>query len=275
MARAMHFVLVHGTCHGAWCWYKIVALLKSAGHRVTAVDLGASGVNPKRFNEVVSVSDYASPLMEFMTSLHNEDEKVILVGHSYGGMSISLAMESFPDKVLVAVYLTAFMPSCVNPPAALGQEVQNLLSGLRSFSGKQFFKRTATESLLDSKFFYDDGAEQPPTSALFGPQHLGTNIYQNCPLEDLELAKTLIRPSGLFLKELGNTSLLTEEKFGSVDRVYIICEEDKLIKKDLQEWFIENSPTKDVKLLAGADHMAMLSKPKELYLCLQEIAEQY
>ncbi|EXB63678.1 hypothetical protein L484_027021 [Morus notabilis] len=36
---AKHFVLVHGSCHGGWSWYKLVPLLKSAGHAVTALDL--------------------------------------------------------------------------------------------------------------------------------------------------------------------------------------------------------------------------------------------
>ena len=38
-----HFVLVHGLCHGAWSWYKVTTALESAGHRVTALDLAASG----------------------------------------------------------------------------------------------------------------------------------------------------------------------------------------------------------------------------------------
>ncbi|OVA10518.1 hypothetical protein BVC80_8985g55 [Macleaya cordata] len=42
-----HLVLVHGACHGAWCWYKLATLLRTAGHRVTALDLGASGDRPK------------------------------------------------------------------------------------------------------------------------------------------------------------------------------------------------------------------------------------
>ncbi|KAM3377106.1 hypothetical protein P3S68_009519 [Capsicum galapagoense] len=26
-----HFVLVHAACHGAWSWYKIIALMRSSG----------------------------------------------------------------------------------------------------------------------------------------------------------------------------------------------------------------------------------------------------
>lgn len=118
-----HFILVHGFCHGAWCWYKLVALLKLAGHHVTALDLTASGINPKQLNEVYSISDYVHPLMEFLASNIPEDEKVILVGHSYAGLCISLAMESFPQKILVAVFVTAYMPHYNSPPGTLIEQV--------------------------------------------------------------------------------------------------------------------------------------------------------
>ncbi|CAI0553899.1 unnamed protein product [Linum tenue] len=73
--RHHHFVLVHGACHGAWCWYKVVPLLKQAGYEVTALDLGASGIHPKQVTELGSVSDYLGPLMELMASLTGEEEK--------------------------------------------------------------------------------------------------------------------------------------------------------------------------------------------------------
>ncbi|KAJ8533657.1 hypothetical protein K7X08_006981 [Anisodus acutangulus] len=43
-----HFVLVHGSCHGAQSWYKLMALIRSSGHNVTAIDLAASGINPQQ-----------------------------------------------------------------------------------------------------------------------------------------------------------------------------------------------------------------------------------
>ncbi|PPR85761.1 hypothetical protein GOBAR_AA34935 [Gossypium barbadense] len=230
-----HFVLVHGMCHGAWCWYKIVSLLKSGGHRVTPLDLGASGINPKTITDLASLSDYAEPLMALMASLP-EDEKVILVGHSYGGVIISLAMESFPMK---------------------------------------YFRRVMAEPLMDFQLLFEDGSENPPTHALFGPKYMEAMVYQLSPKEDIELANTLLRQGKWFMKDLSKESLLSKEKFGSVDRVYIVCKDDLLIKESLQKWYIENSPTDDVKFIAGADHMPMFSKPQEVCKCLQEVAEKY
>ncbi|XP_034689731.1 methylesterase 10-like [Vitis riparia] len=259
MDSVKHFVLVHGACHGAWCWYKLVPLLKSFGHRVTALDLGASGVNPKRLDELASVYDYVQPLMEFVASLP-QDEKVVLVGHSYGGLAISLAIESFPEKILVGVFVSAYMPNYISPPVTLAEEF--------------FINRSKPESLLDTQLSFGQGLESPPTALTFGPDHLSVALYQNCQPEDLELAKSLIRPHGLFLEDYAKESLLSKEKFGSVDRVYVVLEEDEIMK-DFQQWVIDNSPPKEVKFIAGADHMGMMSKPKELCLCFQEIVQQY
>ena len=101
-----HFVLIHGSCLGAWSWYKLVTLLKSSGHNVTALDLAASGINPLQANDLQSSFDYFKPLRDFMEALPSH-ERVILVSHSLGGMAISQAMEYFPSKISVAVFVTA------------------------------------------------------------------------------------------------------------------------------------------------------------------------
>ncbi|EMS46077.1 hypothetical protein TRIUR3_33741 [Triticum urartu] len=108
-----HFILVHGLCHGAWCWYKVVAALQAAGHRVTVVDLAASGAHPARIDEVHSFEEYSQPLLDAVAAApEGGGERLILVGHSHGGLSLALAMERFPGKVAAAVFAAAGMP-CV------------------------------------------------------------------------------------------------------------------------------------------------------------------
>ena len=85
----------------------------------------------------------------------------------------------------------------------------------------------------------------------------------------------MVRPSGLFLEDLGKDSLLTEGKFGSVQRGFIVCEKDGVLEIDFQSWLIENSKTKEVELILGADHMVMLSKPHELCNCLLKMVEKH
>ncbi|KAD1540672.1 hypothetical protein E3N88_42658 [Mikania micrantha] len=63
----------------------------------------------KTIQQVATLAEYSKPLRDFMNTIPPE-EKVVLVGHSLGGMNVSLAMEKFPEKVAVGVFLTAFMP---------------------------------------------------------------------------------------------------------------------------------------------------------------------
>uniref|UniRef100_M1CEZ6 Salicylic acid-binding protein 2 n=1 Tax=Solanum tuberosum TaxID=4113 RepID=M1CEZ6_SOLTU len=208
------FVLVHGACHGSWCWYKLKPLLEAAGHKVTAVDMAASGIDLRKIEELRTLDDYTVPLTEFMESLPQE-EKVILMGHSYGGMNLGLAMEKYPQKIYAAVFLTALMPDSV---------------------------------------------------------HMSSYVLD----QDVALASSLIRPSSLFIEDLSKAKYFTDEGYGSVKKVYIICTEDKVLPKEFQQRLIDNIGTvTEAKEIKGADHMAMLCMPKQLCDTLLEIAYKY
>ncbi|KAA3461248.1 methylesterase 10 [Gossypium australe] len=241
MEKKGHYVLVHGACHGAWCWYKVITQLKSMGHKVTAMDLAGAGIHPKQVQEVQSFPDYFEPLMNFMASVQPE-EKVILVGHSLGGYSISAAMERFPEKVAVAVFATAFMPGPNLPYLTISQQLNERLS---------------PDKTMDSQFLFRNGLDKPPTS-------------------DLTLALTLVRHVGVFNDEESVKAVaVTKEKYGTVPRVYVVCGKDNVIKEDFQRWMIENNPSDEVKSISDSDHMVMFSKPNQLRTCLEEIAEKY
>ncbi|KAM5576370.1 methyl jasmonate esterase 1-like [Rosa sericea] len=247
-----HFVLVHGAGHGAWCWYKLATLLNSTGHNVTTIDLAASGINPIQVQQVHSFSDYVEPLIKFLGSLLPK-ERVILVGHSMGGAVISIAMERFPEKIAAAVYATALMPGPALSYLTIIEKIQE-----RSV-------------LTDTQYRYDQGANNPPTSGLFGPKQLSSRVYQLSPPEDLKLALSLVRFSPLFNEEIK----LTEEKYGLVPRVFIVCDQDLAIQEDVQTWMIRKNPPNEVKVINGSDHMVMFSRPLELFSNLLNVAEKY
>lgn len=253
-----HFVLVHGACHGAWCWYKLLPLLKSAGHRVTALELAASGVDPRQAMDLQSVSDYFQPLTDFMAALP-ADEKVILVGHSFGGQAVALAMEMFPGRVSVAVFVNANVP---------GPDLD--VTAIRN----EFSKRRGPQ--LDSIYTYDNGPNEPPTTFTFGPLYLSSRLYQLSPIEDSTLASLLVRPLRLFSSEdMAKVIIATRENFGSVKKICIISEDDLVIPKDFQLWMVERNPMDEVRDMQGSDHMMMISKPNQLSDHLLDIAAKY
>nr|XP_043638722.1 methylesterase 1-like [Erigeron canadensis] len=252
----VHFVLVHGACHGAWCWYKLIPLLKAAGHRVSALDLSAAGTNTKEIQEVITFADYTAPLLEFMAALPPE-EQVVLVGHSVGGLSIALAMQTFPTKISLAIFVTALMPDTTNRP---------------SYVFDQWNASIPPADWLDTTFTpYTNDAGQSDIMMLFGEQFLTLNMYQLSPKQDLELVKILERPIPLFVNDLPTAQPYTEEAYGSVKRAFVLCDDDRTIKLEFQKWMIENYPVAVKRELKHVDHMPMIGDPKQLSACLLDI----
>ncbi|KAM1062251.1 hypothetical protein ACFX14_026501 [Malus domestica] len=248
-----HFVLIHGACHGAWSWYKVATLLKDSGHNVTALDLGASGINPIQVQQLPSLSEFVEPLTKVMVSLP-PNEKVVLVGHSLGGAVISIFMERFPQKIAAAVFVTAVM---YGPTLNFSTAYAEVTKG---------------SDVMDTQYIYDNGTNNPATSFLFGPKVMATSLYQLSPPQDLNLALSLVRPFPIYNYDVIK---LTKEKYGSVRRVFIVADQDHAIALDAQNYMIKYNPPNEVKVIKGSDHMVMFSKPVELFYHLQSIAEKY
>ncbi|KAL2531907.1 Methylesterase 1 [Abeliophyllum distichum] len=203
------------------------------------MDLGAGttngsfsfGYQPKSLDELQTFSDYTWSLLKVMESI-SPDEKVVLVGHSLGSMK-------YPNKISVAVFVTAFMPDTIHAP---------------SFVLDKFLERTPKNEWLDTQFL-PFGRHGHLTSILFGPQIISSKLYQLCSPEE----------------DLSKKRAFSNEGFASVKRAYIVCAEDKAIKEEFQRWQIENSGVAIVKEIKNADHMVMLSNPPKLCQCLLDI----
>ncbi|XP_021723137.1 salicylic acid-binding protein 2-like [Chenopodium quinoa] len=131
---------------------------------------------------------------------------------------------------------------------------------------------SAEEYWLDTEFKSSDDPNDTITSFLFGPRFM-SKLYKLSPPEDYELAMTLKRPSSMFLEDLSRPeSKLSEERYGSVRRVYVMCDEDEAIPPAFQSWMIKNDEVKEVRMLKHSDHMPMFCMPKQLCYCLLEIA---
>ncbi|XP_027148622.1 salicylic acid-binding protein 2-like [Coffea eugenioides] len=251
-SSAVHFVLIHGSGHGAWCWYKLATLLEQAGHKVAAVDLAYSGRNQVPLEFVHTFDEYHKPLFKYLESLSPKD-KVVLVGHSYGGYGVSSGLERFPEKVLGGVFASAFM---VGP----------------NFTLEDTNKFLPRPDQVDDSFVIGD----PIRIVLFGPHFAATMLYQNSPPEDLKLANYSIRLTQIFRGDLANRQIrVTKERFGTVPRAYVAGLEDKIITPDVQRAMIKSTPPQVVREIEGADHMIMFSKPQEFANNLIEIAESF
>jgi surfactin synthase thioesterase subunit len=116
-------VLVHGACHGPWCWEAVLGLLRSYGLDVHTVELPLTslGADADVVRMAVRNAKQAGP--------------VLLAGHSYGGVVISEGGHE-ADELL---YCAATMPD-------KGQSATDL------------FPRLFTPELADSIDTSEDGA---------------------------------------------------------------------------------------------------------------------
>ncbi|KAL5582131.1 hypothetical protein UlMin_014573 [Ulmus minor] len=248
-----HFVLVHGGGFGAWCWYKTIALLEEGGFKVTAIDLTGSGIHSFDTNSIKNLSQYVKPLTDFLENLP-EGEKVIVVGHDFGGSSISYAMELFPLKISKAVFIAAPM-------------LKNGQSTLDMFS-----QQAGSDDLMRKAqiFLYANGNDQPPTAIDLDKSLLKDLLFNQSPSKDVALASVSMRPIP-FAPVLEKLSL-SDTKYGLVRRFYIETPEDNVIPMSFQQAMIEANPPERVLRLKGADHSPFFSKPQALHKLLVEIS---
>lgn len=101
-------VLVHGHCHGGWCWERVVPGLEVAGFRVFTPTLLGMGERATLLGRDVGLSVHVADLVQFLE--HENLHDVILVGHSYAGMVITGAASHAIDRVSVLIYLDAPVP---------------------------------------------------------------------------------------------------------------------------------------------------------------------
>ena len=93
-AQVRNIVLVHGAFADGSSYAKVIPLLEAKGYRVTAVQ------NP--------LSSLAADVEATRRAIALQDGPVILVGHSWGGMAVSVAGND--PKVVGLVYIAAIVP---------------------------------------------------------------------------------------------------------------------------------------------------------------------
>ncbi|KAJ6822798.1 putative methylesterase 11, chloroplastic [Iris pallida] len=252
--ETVHFVLVHGGGFGAWCWYKTIALLEDSGFKVNAIDLTGSGIHSFDTNNIKSLPQYVKPLTTFLEKL-GDGEKVILVGHDFGGACISYAMEVCPSKVAKAVFVTA----------AMLKDGQSTLDMFSQQDGADDLMRPA------QVFLYANGKDKPPTAIDLDKSLLKDLLFNQSPVKDVALASVSMRaiPFAPVLEKLS----LTESNYGSVRRFYIETSEDNAIPLSLQQRMCDANPPEKVFRLKGSDHSPFFSKPQALHKLLVEISK--
>lgn len=102
------YVLVHGGGHGGWCYQKVTARLRAAGHDVHAPTLTGLGERAHLLRPEIDLETHIADVVAVLEFEGLRD--VILVGHSYGGMVITGVADRASERVRELVYLDAAHP---------------------------------------------------------------------------------------------------------------------------------------------------------------------
>lgn len=105
-------VLVHGAWHGAWCWGRVLPLLRAGGAQAHAVTLTGVGERAHLMSPEVDLHTHIQDVICLIEA--EELRHVLLVGHSYAGMVITGVADRLqrlrPGLLTRLVYLDAAVP---------------------------------------------------------------------------------------------------------------------------------------------------------------------
>lgn len=235
------FILIHGSWHSAWNWFRVTPLLEQQGHRVIAPDLPGMG-RDKTPVEAVSFEKTVQKMCDLIDTLPG---KVILVGHSKNGVLISQIAEYRPEKIEKLVYLAAVLAH--NGASAI-----------------DLFKLDKKEVLGPYITYHPES-----NSSTLDPEIYKEGLYHDCDDEITEMAKVILsnEPRQTATARIS----ITAENYESVPRYYIACTEDRAITPALQRKMYTDMPCIKVYKMATS-HSPFFSKPQELVAILLEIA---
>jgi len=236
----MHFVLVHGAWHGAWCWEHLEQELRARHLGASVLDLPGHGADATPRDQV----DMATYVERVSLWIRELDRPVELVGHSMGGAIITAVAEQIPSFLTGLTYLCAFLPRSGESLAQLGGE-----DGDSSLAGAM---RSGPE----------------PNTVVVTEDTARDVFYHDCRQEDAEaaIARLVPQPVAPFAAPVTTT----DEGFGRVPRAYVVCRGDRAITATMQRRMIERLPCSPVIEL-DTGHSPFYANPIALADALEQI----
>jgi pimeloyl-ACP methyl ester carboxylesterase len=208
-----------------------------------AIDLPGLGADKTPLNEVTLASWNDS----LCAVIDEQSEPVVLVGHSRGGLNISQAAESRPDKVCGLIYVAAFL--------------------LRN--GESIVTRPdlTEDSTLAS--FIEVAADGH--SSTVRPEGLREAFYADCGDQDLALARSCLLPEPA--APFATSLRLTDAAYGRVPRYYVECSEDRALSIGAQRRMLSESPCRRVATMTTS-HSPFFSAAADLTQNLLDLVQE-
>ena len=102
------FVLVHGACHGGWCYSRVAPRLATAGHDVYTPTLSGVSDRAHLADHSINLSTHIQDIVALIETYDLND--VVLCGHSYGGMVITGVAGKIAERIKTLFYIDGCVP---------------------------------------------------------------------------------------------------------------------------------------------------------------------
>ena len=206
-------VLVHGAWHGAWCWEQVVPLLEARGIEVDALDLPLTSTLDDLTHTRAAIEAHPG---------------AVVMGHSYGGVLITLAACALDVSHLV--YLSAFMPGKF-------EKMADMLAAVPRTPMLDGIERNGDDKLVL--------AEEDVVQA----------FYADCDPRDAERARARLRPMPRSVAHPTIDAPAWEE----IPSTYVVCTRDEALAPAYQRELAVRA-TRTVEW--DTSHSPFLSRPK-------------
>lgn len=235
-------LLIHGSCHGAWCWRDVIPALAARGVDARAIDLPGHGADTTPLAEV-TLERYAQAILAAARAMH--DGPVPVLGHSMAGYAIAAAALEAPEQVEKLIFLCAYVP----------QEGRSLVD-LRKAGPRQ--------PLLPAIRMGADGI-----SFSFAPEYHEPLFYQDCSDADVAFARAHLTPQAILPQA---TPLALTPAYEALEKHYIRCTEDNVIPTEYQAHMARDFAPGHLSTLP-ASHSPFFSMPERLADRIVEILD--
>lgn len=236
-------ILVHGSWHWAGCFHKIIGPLAEAGHEVLALDNASHGVDATDWRDVASMEDYNARMI---AEIEASEGKVVLVGHSMGGVTLTHLADRMPERIEKLIYLTGFM---TRPGRTANDQIMAYAAD--PVCAPLFAVLAPEDNWKGIRLVTEDSAMVKET------------FYGDCSDEDVAYS--------MAHATIVNTSvpnLYDPQSAAEIERHYILCSKDRAIPLASQQEMVAQFPGTIVHQLETS-HSPFYSQPAELVRILR------